>query len=76
MNMPQMNPQMMVNMIIRQNPQLGPIWQMTQQMASGKSEKGLEQIIKNTAQTQGLDLDQAWSLFAQTFGLNTNVKPF
>lgn len=76
MNMPPMNPQMMVNMMIRQNPKLGPIWKQAQQMANGKSPQDIETMIKNTAQTQGINLEEAWGFFTKTFGLNTNVKPF
>ena len=48
------NPIGLLNQIVGQNPQLKRVLEIV----NGKSPKEIEQYVRNTAQTQGLDLNQ------------------
>ena len=55
------NPTALLNQLMGQNPQLKRVMEVMQ----GKSPQELEQYVRNTAQTQGVDLNQ----LAQKMGL-------
>lgn len=55
------NPMAILNQLSGQNPQLKRVIEVM----NGKSPKELEQYVRNTAQTQGVDLNQ----LAQKMGL-------
>ena len=48
------NPMGFLNQIFGQNPQLKKVLEIV----NGKSPKEIEQYVRNTAQTQGIDLNQ------------------
>ena len=48
------NPIGLLNQIVGQNPQLKKVLEIV----NGKSPKEIEQYVRNTAQTQGIDLNQ------------------
>jgi hypothetical protein len=48
------NPMQLLNQLAGQNPQLKRVMEVMQ----GKSPKELEQYVRNTAQTQGVDLNE------------------
>ena len=48
------NPIGLLNQIVGQNPQLKRVLEIV----NGKSPKEIEQYVRNTAQTQGIDLNQ------------------
>lgn len=56
------NPMGMIQQFCSRNPQLNQIMQQTQ----GKSPQELEQLVRNTAKTQGVDINQ----LARQLGLN------
>lgn len=58
------NPQAMINQMLQQNPQLGPIWNQVQDMARGKSEAELQQMAMQQAQKQGIDPQSINNIFS------------
>lgn len=55
------NPQALLSQLANQNPQLKRVMEVI----NGKSPQEIEQYVRNTAQTQGVDLNQ----LAQKMGL-------
>lgn len=55
------NPQMMLQQLSRNNPELKRVLEVIQ----GKSPKEIEQYVRNTAKTQGIDINE----LAQKIGL-------
>lgn len=49
--------------------QNNPLFRRAQQMATGKSEKELEQIAKNLCEQCGINIDQAMEQFKKQFGI-------
>lgn len=46
------------------------MFKRAQQMASGKSEKELQQIAVNLCKQRGIDINQAFDQFQQIFNMN------
>lgn len=60
-----MNPQTMMNTIIKQNPQLADVWQKAQQMSKGKTPQEMESMVKDLCGQKGVDFEQAMGMLNQ-----------
>ncbi len=58
------NPQAIANQMIQQDPQLGPIWNQVKDMARGKSEAELQQMVMQQAQKQGINPQSINNIFS------------
>ena len=58
------NPMAMIQEMFNKNPQFNRVMQATQ----GKSPEEIEQLVRNTAKTQGVDINE----LARRFGFNIN----
>lgn len=56
--------------MLQQMYQNNPMFKRAQQMASGKSEKELQQIAVNLCKQRGIDINQAFNQFQQMFNMN------
>lgn len=63
------NPQMIVNMMIQQNPQLAKVWEQAQQMAQGKTPEEGMKMIHNIADQQNINLDNIWEQMVKQFNI-------
>lgn len=66
------NPMVMMNMMVRKNPQLAQCFNMAQQMTQGKSPEQIQQIANNLAKQNGLDINQVNQQIQQFMNGNMN----
>ena len=63
-----MNPNQMMNpMAMLQNLNSNPLFQQAQRMAQGKSEAEIIQIARNICREQGINFDEAYSIFQSQY---------
>lgn len=65
----QINPQTLAMNMLQQNMGNTPVGQNLMQLAQKNDVRGIEQVVRNILQQQGVNYDQAFNSFRQNFGI-------
>ena len=58
------SPQMFVQMLLMQNPNLQPLWNQAQQMVNGKTPEQQKQMVNNLSQEMGITPQQIMNQYS------------